>query len=250
MKNTLWAILAVLVIGGGAFWLWQKSTGGGEVACTLEAKICPDGSSVGRVGPYCQFAPCPSAALGYKNSTYTVDGTPITLVNGRAEAPAAPGSASKKVTQYFGNNATGDLNGDGVPDAAFILTQSGGGSGTFYYVAAAIKTVDGGYEGTTAYLLGDRIAPQTTQIQNGEIVANYADRNPGEPMTARPSAGKTKYLVLDGTTLKESPRVVGEGERCGGNMAIAPVCKDGYHCAPVPGSQLPFGDVGGVCVKN
>ena len=28
-------------------------------ACTLEAKICPDGSSVGRSGPNCEFAPCP-----------------------------------------------------------------------------------------------------------------------------------------------------------------------------------------------
>ncbi len=30
------------------------------VACTMEAKICPDGSAVGRVGPDCAFAPCPS----------------------------------------------------------------------------------------------------------------------------------------------------------------------------------------------
>jgi hypothetical protein len=31
----------------------------GEGACTLEAKLCPDGSSVGRVPPSCEFAPCP-----------------------------------------------------------------------------------------------------------------------------------------------------------------------------------------------
>lgn len=30
------------------------------IACTMEAKICPDGSSVGRAGPKCEFAPCPS----------------------------------------------------------------------------------------------------------------------------------------------------------------------------------------------
>jgi len=29
------------------------------VACTKEAKICPDGSAVGRTGPNCEFAPCP-----------------------------------------------------------------------------------------------------------------------------------------------------------------------------------------------
>jgi hypothetical protein len=32
-----------------------------QTACTLEAKVCPDGSSVGRTGPNCSFAPCPTA---------------------------------------------------------------------------------------------------------------------------------------------------------------------------------------------
>lgn len=30
------------------------------VICTMEAKLCPDGSSVGRVPPTCEFAPCPT----------------------------------------------------------------------------------------------------------------------------------------------------------------------------------------------
>lgn len=29
--------------------------------CTREAKVCPDGSAVGRSGPNCEFAPCPDA---------------------------------------------------------------------------------------------------------------------------------------------------------------------------------------------
>lgn len=29
------------------------------VACTMEAKVCPDGSYVGRQAPNCEFAPCP-----------------------------------------------------------------------------------------------------------------------------------------------------------------------------------------------
>ena len=31
-----------------------------QTACTMEAKLCPDGSSVGRTGPNCEFTPCPS----------------------------------------------------------------------------------------------------------------------------------------------------------------------------------------------
>lgn len=29
------------------------------VFCTMEAKLCPDGTGVGRSGPNCEFAPCP-----------------------------------------------------------------------------------------------------------------------------------------------------------------------------------------------
>ena len=29
------------------------------VACTMDVKLCPDGSGVGRVPPTCEFAPCP-----------------------------------------------------------------------------------------------------------------------------------------------------------------------------------------------
>lgn len=137
----------------------------------------------------------------YKNATYIIEGQPVTLADGRAETATAPGSASKTVTQYFGNDATGDLNADGTPDTAFLLTQSGGGSGTFYYAVVALKTSDG-YQGTNAILLGDRIAPQTTEIRNGQLIVNYADRKSGEPMTASPSMGVSKYLRVEGTTLK------------------------------------------------
>jgi hypothetical protein len=38
--------------------------GSGQVACTMEAKICSDGSSVGRSGPKCEFAACPAFPTG------------------------------------------------------------------------------------------------------------------------------------------------------------------------------------------
>lgn len=43
-----------------------------EVVCTEEAKICPDGTSVGRVGPNCEFEKCPSAATTSKIFTGTI----------------------------------------------------------------------------------------------------------------------------------------------------------------------------------
>lgn len=40
------------------------------VACTMEAKLCPDGSSVGRSGPNCEFAACPTQS---SNTSPTID---------------------------------------------------------------------------------------------------------------------------------------------------------------------------------
>jgi len=160
---TIWVVVAVIVASGAWYWI-----------------------SRGPAAP-----------------TFLIEGQPVTLVDGRAETPVAPGSASKVVTQYFGNVATGDLNGDGAPDVAFLLTQDSGGSGTFYYVVATLVDEDGRYQGTNAVLLGDRIAPQTTEIRDGMLIVNYAERRPSEPMTTQPSLGVSKYLRVEGTTLVE-----------------------------------------------
>ena len=140
--------------------------------------------------------------VDYKNATYTIENEPVTLVGGFAETEIAPGSASKQTTQFFGNEAEGDLNGDGKPDVAFVLWQSGNGTGTFYYIVAALGG-DKGYQGLNGVLLGDRIAPQSTQIRDGRVIVNYAERRPEEPFTASPSVGVSKYLKVSGGKLVE-----------------------------------------------
>lgn len=57
-------ILILIIVSGGAY-LFGKNSSKDEafpkqVACTQDAKICPDGSGVGRMGPNCEFAPCPT----------------------------------------------------------------------------------------------------------------------------------------------------------------------------------------------
>ena len=137
----------------------------------------------------------------YKDGEYRIEGYSVQLKDGGSEIEAAPGSASKITTRYFGNEYVTDLNNDGREDVVFLLTQETGGSGIFYYVVAALNT-ERGYVGSDGYLLGDRIAPQTIELSpnprhKNVIVANYADRAAGEPMSTQPSIGKSAYLKLD-----------------------------------------------------
>jgi heat shock protein HslJ len=135
-----------------------------------------------------------------KNTTYTIDGHAITLKDGVAEKGSLF-SSSKTTARYFGNEVKIDLNNDGREDVAFLLTQETGGSGTFYYVVAALN-MENGYIGSNAFFLGDRIAPQTTGKNGKVVIVNYADRTPGESFAIKPSVGKSIGLLLDAEKLQ------------------------------------------------
>lgn len=125
--------------------------------------------------------------VDYKTATYYLSG---------AEVHSGEGGLT-----YFGNEVRGDLDADGDEDIAFLVTHQPGGSGTFFYLAGAINE-GGKYTGSNLMLIGDRIAPQTTEYRDlgapygARVIVSYADRAPGEPFTTEPSVGKslfTKY---------------------------------------------------------
>jgi len=64
-KSATWLLLPYILWVSFAGYLnysiWQlnQSVGSGQVVCTQEAKLCLDGSSVGRIGSKCEFAQCP-----------------------------------------------------------------------------------------------------------------------------------------------------------------------------------------------
>lgn len=51
------------------------------VACTLDEKLCFDGSSIGRVPPNCQFASCPVVADSMFGCFKFVNGGPSLCVD-------------------------------------------------------------------------------------------------------------------------------------------------------------------------
>lgn len=63
MKNILTSIAVLVVFGAGIIGylaITKNAMAPLSTACTEEAKVCPDGSSVGRSGPNCDFAECPT----------------------------------------------------------------------------------------------------------------------------------------------------------------------------------------------
>ncbi len=58
----------VLAAALGGYYL-RTSQDSTQKACTMEAKICPDGSGVGRTGPNCEFSPCPSISPSPSDET-------------------------------------------------------------------------------------------------------------------------------------------------------------------------------------
>jgi len=61
---------AVLLLAGIFFWFQsfrqrpiKNNNRNQPVACTMEAKLCPDGSYVGRTGLNCFFSPCPQVKI-------------------------------------------------------------------------------------------------------------------------------------------------------------------------------------------
>ncbi len=80
-------------------------------ACTMDALVCPDGSAVGRTGPSCTFAPCPSTGdlvgiftedsegkhlvIAAKEGSQMIGSTTILLV--LSDSPALPALIGKQV---------------------------------------------------------------------------------------------------------------------------------------------------------
>jgi hypothetical protein len=142
------------------------------------------------------------------NTVYTIEDQMVHLINGRFETRAAPGSATMIEASVFGRPVYGDLDHDGDDDAVVVIVYDPGGSGTFYYIAAAINH-DGSCRGTAGYLLGDRIIAQFVKFRDGLVQAHYLDRRPTEPMSAPPSIRKAIQLrFTDGklTPLKSDAR--------------------------------------------
>jgi plastocyanin len=120
-------IIAVLIVGGiiayASYTAGNKDAyvpppteEGNQVVCTMEAKQCPDGSYVGRSGPNCAFAACPSMGA----TTTTTNNTTVIIQGGvnlgavrvsYTDSGFSPRdiTVAKGQTVTFVNNSTHDM---------------------------------------------------------------------------------------------------------------------------------------------
>jgi hypothetical protein len=121
----------------------------------------------------------------------------VTLENGTyIGEPFVPGSASRP-TVTLGQVAVGDLNGDGVQDAAVVLKENSGGSGNFVYLAAVIDDA-GSMSNVATALLGDRWEINNLAITDGHITLDALRPGSNDPLCCPSEKVSQRYMLQDG----------------------------------------------------
>jgi len=75
-KKILLVIFGVILLAGIVYLAFEVANKNKQGVCTMEAKLCPDGSYVGRTGPNCEFTPCPGDTpewLAIKQAIYNCE---------------------------------------------------------------------------------------------------------------------------------------------------------------------------------
>ncbi|MGA9348656.1 MAG: META domain-containing protein [Anaerolineae bacterium] len=147
-----------------------------------------------------------------QNATYPSEleesGT-ITLTDGRYEGePFVEGGASRLIVTLIEPVAFGDLDDDGVDDAAVILASNAGGSGTFIDLTAVLNQ-DGTPNPVATTPLGDRARPQSMAIESGQIVLEMITHGPDDPMCCPTQIVRNVYALEGDTLIEVSSEVIG-----------------------------------------
>ena len=119
------------------------------------------------------------------------------LVDGTHVEKESPNSATELRMTLSDTIAQGDLNGDGVADAAVILVSNPGGSGTFYELVAVINQ-NGQPRHGASILLGDRVQVKQMTIKDGQITVRMVTQGPNDPMSTPTMEVTQKYKLEQG----------------------------------------------------
>lgn len=135
----------------------------------------------------------------------------------------------------------GDLDGDGLEDAAVLIGENGGGSGTFVSLYAVLNR-DGTVDPAANVLIDDRPRINGVRVENGRIVLDAVIHDADDPMVSPTLSVVQTYSLVEGglemvrldSAVEGGPMrsirinapadgdVLGAGSRLQGEMPVAP----------------------------
>jgi len=145
------------------------------------------------------------------SATYTgIEEGPVTLVEGRWEGePYAEGGASRPragLVEDF--SLVGDLNGDGSNEAVVLIWQSGGGSGTFSYLAVMGRS-DSGIKNQGTAEIGDRVKLRSGRIDDASIILDVLQQGEGDAACCPTQLVTRTWSMVDGQLHEGEMEVTG-----------------------------------------
>lgn len=131
----------------------------------------------------CSSPPEPLTEESLRNAEYQgIYAEAVQLTDGRYEGePFVEGGASRPMVIFIEPHVFGDLDGDSVDDAAVLLVENSGGSGSFVYLAVVLNH-DGDPVNQATTLLGDRVQVEELNIELGEIQVRMLTHGPDDPL--------------------------------------------------------------------
>ncbi len=134
-----------------------------------------------------------------KNTRYQLvsrDAQPIVqLTNGAYQSTTDVSSPDFMSISLVPQMAFGDLNGDGVGDAAVLLAENYGGTGVFVSVIAMLNQ-NGQPLQAASDLIDDRPIINSLSIQNGQIFLDATVHGPNDPGCCAAQETKRAYRLI------------------------------------------------------
>jgi len=145
------------------------------------------------------------------NATYTgFEEGPVTLVEGRWEGePYEEGGASRPSAGLVEDFAlAGDLSGDGSNEAAVLIWRSGGGSGTFSYLAVMGRS-EGEVKNLGTAEVGDRVKLRSGRIDDGSIILDVLQQGENDAACCPTQLATRTWSMVDGQLLEGEMEITG-----------------------------------------
>ncbi len=112
----------------------------------------------------------------FRNPAFVIEGRTVQLTDGRA-VERVPGASGPRRTGLTTFQAVGDIDGDGISDAASVVVSEAGPLDARYYLVAILRSGTSDSKGKAANTIhiGNSILVEQLTIRAGEIAVDYRE---------------------------------------------------------------------------